>query len=392
MEPTPPDQTNAFLKPRLSGRRFDGHEIPLEVLGDLSALQQLIAAAARDEFFRDNPARKRLPRGFTNQVELRLQSIEEGSAKPVITLARAAAVSAALVGSIDSYYGRGLDKVVKAIEAAVTVGDPRDHLSPELLNHFQRVGRSLRPDEMIAFGADNASAQLTPRSRKQLVAASTKPTFITEEVEVRATVVEFDKQAMTCRLRLLRGDAIGAPVPAELFKSVSEAFAGDHSPGSSLMVAVSGVARVEAGTDRIDRFESIEDLTELDPLDVSVQLDDLRLLEAGWLMGDDGKPAGKRFKETDLDWLEESLLEHLPDSVPLPHLYPTPEGGVRAEWDAGAVDLSVEFDLAAKSMEWHRLDLDADDEGDFETHALGDAAAWSALMKKLESTLGAGDE
>ncbi len=65
----------------------------------------------------------------------------------------------------------------------------------------------------------------------------------------------------------------------------------------------------------------------LDPLDVRLQLDDFRGMTDGWLDG-----AGLAPAPDFLDWLS-SAFERLyrGDAAP-PHLYPTEDGGVQAEW------------------------------------------------------------
>ena len=54
-------------------------------------------------------------------------------------------------------------------------------------------------------------------------------------------------------------------------------------------------------------------------------------------------------------WLDAQLRQDLEQ----PRLFPTPEGGVEAEWRIGRLDLSVEFDPLRGLAEWHQLDLDS---------------------------------
>ena len=57
-----------FLNPRLVGDRFADHAIPLEVLKDLSALEELIVEVAKWHFLQENSERKRIPKGFAEEV------------------------------------------------------------------------------------------------------------------------------------------------------------------------------------------------------------------------------------------------------------------------------------------------------------------------------------
>ena len=76
-----------FLRPRLTGARFEGGAIPLDMLNELPALGEMIVAVAKWRYFQDHPDRKRTPRGFAESASLRLTGVEEGSAIPVIDLA-----------------------------------------------------------------------------------------------------------------------------------------------------------------------------------------------------------------------------------------------------------------------------------------------------------------
>ena len=75
-----------FLRPRLEGARFDDGGVPLEFLSDLVALRELVLEVAKWRFLENHPERQRSPRGFTNDVGLKLIGLEGGSATPVIGL------------------------------------------------------------------------------------------------------------------------------------------------------------------------------------------------------------------------------------------------------------------------------------------------------------------
>ena len=116
----------------------------------------------------------------------------------------------------------------------------------------------------------------------------------------------------------------------------------------------------------------------LDPLDIGVQLDDLRGLEDGWLFGNDGKAlCGKG-----LDWLEEAFRLHYTGKAPPPYLYPTAEGGVSAEWRIKPFYISLEIDLATKEAYWHSTDM-VKIESEEEDIILTDEAGWQWLVNSI---------
>ena len=107
-----------FLRPRLVGRRFDEHTLPLDILKDFSALEEMLIEVAKRQYLAAHPDRQRTPKGFTKGLELHLTAVEEGSAIPVIALA-----FATLFPSADAdYFDQAKDQIVEAI--AVEIADP----------------------------------------------------------------------------------------------------------------------------------------------------------------------------------------------------------------------------------------------------------------------------
>lgn len=82
----------------------------------------------------------------------------------------------------------------------------------------------------------------------------------------------------------------------------------------------------------------------------------MRLLELapGWLDGE-AVPPTRELLELVGTWLD----EHQRQDLEQPRLFPTPEGGVEAEWRVGRLDVSIEFDPSSDLAEWHQLDLDS---------------------------------
>jgi hypothetical protein len=69
---------------RLTGSRFGQPGMPVEVLPELTAYRELIVAVARELFLRRNLGRQRVPRGFTESFQLRLERVDKGSTIPVL--------------------------------------------------------------------------------------------------------------------------------------------------------------------------------------------------------------------------------------------------------------------------------------------------------------------
>ena len=65
----------AFLSPRLVGKRFDVHTVPLEMLKDFSALEEMVVEVAKWKFRQAHPDSKRVQRNFSQGLELQGQFI-----------------------------------------------------------------------------------------------------------------------------------------------------------------------------------------------------------------------------------------------------------------------------------------------------------------------------
>jgi hypothetical protein len=104
-------------------------------------------------------------------------------------------------------------------------------------------------------------------------------------------------------------------------------------------------------------------------------------LAPGWLDGE-GLPPSPKLLDLVGEWLE----EHQRKDGQHPRLFPTPEGGVEAEWRIGRLDLSIEFDPSSATAEWHALELDQGTV-DEQRVALQDEPAMQALGIKLQRVL-----
>ena len=115
-------------------------------------------------------------------------------------------------------------------------------------------------------------------------------------------------------------------------------------------------------------------------LDLSAQIDDLRLLKDGWLEGH-----GKAPSKEGLNWLSRAFDNYYSGDLPLPYLYPTEPGGVQAEWSLGRNEITLEIDLVERSGYFHALHMEDDTE---ETRRLdlGSETHWIDLKELITST------
>ena len=359
--------TVSFLRLRLVGMRFSDHAVPLELLKDISALQEMIVEVAKRAFLRDNPDRKRSPRGFTKGINLKLMTVDQGST--ILTIGLALDQPPLLFPSvIQNQLEAARDAIIGAIEAA-SQGMPVGQALPgQALSYFDKIGRSLKDKEALEFANPDGQihATLTRQVRQRLVREFSEVKEPTEELAVRGVVPEADQDEMTFQIQLSDGSKVKAPIAPQHLDTIREAFNGYQD---GLHVLFQGIGRFNR-SDRLLGFDSIEHLSILDALDVDAQLDQLRLMKDGWLDG-----GGLAPPKSGLDWLADAFEHHFPEEAPLPHLYPTETGGVQAEWSMGPNEVTLEVDLDTHVGEWHVLNmttgtpfehtLDCDDDEDW---------------------------
>lgn len=115
------------------------------------------------------------------------------------------------------------------------------------------------------------------------------------------------------------------------------------------------------------------------PLDIETRLEELAQLQDGWL---DGK--GRAMDRASLIRLAQAFDDRFSTDLPLPHLYPTPEGGVQAEWTLGAWEVSLEVSLQSLAADYQAVHTAT---GETREQALSlaaeDGSGWTALNDAL---------
>jgi hypothetical protein len=113
----------------------------------------------------------------------------------------------------------------------------------------------------------------------------------------------------------------------------------------SSKVLVRGLADYDLN-DQPVRVAETQHLQLLDPNDVATRCEELSQLKDGWLDGEGKAPTKEGLKSFMAAW-DGARTE----AIPLPYIYPTPEGGIQMEWRQGRWELSAEVDLASLTAE-----------------------------------------
>jgi hypothetical protein len=282
-----------------------------------------------------------VPKGFAADFQLHLARVDDGCARPLLSIVAAGAL--ALGAGADIYFERARDLITECI------GSPDGQLPEEfprsLLVHFNQVGRSLRADERMELPIPcGGSAILTPDRRKHLVLAADK--VYEREIELSGTIGEADWEKSTFRLRLADSSYAVIPMP-QSFHSQAREFGGR----SRRQVTVTGIATFDSW-DKLQKVIDVESLEIQLDYQLSARFDALLALEDGWLDGNGIAP-----DKTKLRHAAEKMAGHYPEQLPLPVIAPTPEGNLLLEWDA-AGDPSVDLDLDSMRAAFHAFQPD----------------------------------
>ena len=360
-----------FLKPKLTGSRFKGKVVPLHVLADFAVLEQMIVDVAKWKFREGNPTRKRVPRGFTEGISLKLTGVEDGSAILVISLFFASTQLSPPAST--SYFEEARTAIVGAIREAQE-GKPITDLPAKMLGYFGRFGRSLEPGETVEFDDTKTGglARLNQETRHRLVIASTVKEY-TGDIVLHGTVPEMDQRNRWFQVGRPDGTTVKAPLTETHFDTVLEAF-NDYAAGKRIRMYASGLFDRDR---KLKGIESVDQVIVIDPLDVRARVEELKLLHHGWLDGKGLAPA-----HADLDWITATFEERYPDDLRLPYLFPTPAGRVLAEWSLDPWSLTLEIDLTAKRGGWHALNVKTDDEREKDVD-LATAEQWEWMAEQI---------
>jgi hypothetical protein len=120
-------------------------------------------------------------------------------------------------------------------------------------------------------------------------------------------------------------------------------------------------------------------LVQLGRSDMTTRLSELAALQDGWLDG-----AGTAPNIEQLRRFAASFDQYFPADLLLPHLYPTAEGGLQAEWSVGYWEVSLEMDLVSMMGEYQAYNSHTGQIAEC-TMALQMQPGWGELERQLRA-------
>lgn len=334
-----------FIQPRFEGERFTQHTLPVEVVRDLAAYEELVRELARHIYRVENPDRQRVPRGFDAGFELHLEKIDGGSATPVLSAVMPGGNAAASL----PYFQKARDVIVKCVGA--NGGPLPTEFPPHLLSYFNYIGRSLRNGERMALSPavnGHAAVVLTPDRRRTLVLAAGKE--YKRELELTGVITEIDAEKSAFRLRTDDGKSVPIAMNDSFKEEAREAWGRQRR-----IITVKGIGTFDS-YDKLLSFKPIGSADVQFDAELSSIFETLTALQDGWL---DGR--GKAPNKTRLSHVATRMIDFYPTELVLPLIVPTAEGNLLFEWASVNGDPSVDIDLQNLTAWFHAFKPDGSD-------------------------------
>ncbi|HXI99290.1 MAG TPA: hypothetical protein VNG73_10125 [Gemmatimonadaceae bacterium] len=372
------EQKNKFLRLTFDGGRFAGHAVPVEVLPELTTFQDLIFTVARRLFLDENTDRKRMPKGFADSAQLLLASTEDncftaGLVRPTDSAA-----------DHDKYFVDARDLTITALAAsALPDADLPPAFPKEAYRLLAEVGRRLGEDEgLIVQNGGGSRAKVTKRSRTRLATMVNVPLEIEETFDGEVEKIDDSSNVFILRRK---GEKLEVRYDRPSRARVIEAFAqrpivGIHFRG--LVVSGSSVRKAT----QVDDLELFEHPRAAEVLKLWARLDHLGEIEDGWIESEGQAPSKDALMRA-RDVLARLLVDH--EWTDRPKLFPTPDGGVQAEWTLGPWACEVVFAPDGSTRgEATQTEDDRESEIELETVTAGNADQLAKWLRTMASNDG----
>ncbi len=371
-----------FIAPRLIGSRFADHSLPVNILEDFTALEELLIEVAKGIFLSENINRKRVPRGFSDGIYLKLVDIEEGSSIAKFVIASAVSLTSSLpLENLDnfSYFEKAKDKIISIIES-VNNGEATHESDYRLLSYFNKIGKNLLDDESIDFGYNynskvGSNAILNKITRKKLLLSGEQKTEYTVNIQLFALIPEIDQKNNSFQIESDFGN-IKCPLTENIRDTVFTAF---NEYKTNTYISLKGSALFN-WNDKIQEVCEIESMDVLDHLDVSLRINNLLKLENNWYEGQ-----GKSLNKDHLTKFGYLFNSYFDNKLPLPAIFPKIDGNIQLEWKKENNNVVLDIDLASLLSEFFFYNSNNELEDKEEQISLSNKEGWNSLNRLIEN-------
>lgn len=358
--------------------------MPVSILEDFTALEELIIEVAKGIYIKENPNRRRVPKGFSESIYLKLTGIEEGSSIPKLIIASVVAMNSALpIDNLDSftYFEKAKDKIISIIKT-VNIGEVVNDEDQKYLSYFNKIGKNLLDDEFIDFGYDietnsSSNAVLNKNTRKKLLLSREQKVEYSDKIKLFALIptinqnenkfsIDSDEGIIECELK----DEILSTVLIAVTEYKSKTF-----------ISLKGTG-IYNWNDKLVRIEDIESIDILDNCDVSLRLNELSKLKSNWYNGE-----GRTLNKSKLSNFGNIFNSYYNSKLPLPAIFPTLEGNIQLEWKNGNKNIVLDINIDSLESNFFYYDDFNDNDEIEQTIILSSQENWSILNSLIEENI-----
>jgi hypothetical protein len=362
------DRIAEFLNIKYEGERFSSGRLPLDVLADLEALEDILTTFAREIWLGEND-RERMPNGYTDWFRMSLTGVGDGSALPRLELAVVENSQQDMV-SDDTRRSLMLKAEEKFAAVLKSANDGSEIiLSGTQIRNFNRFLTNLKPGELFKYNPDKGDdfsdtekvVSLDVERRKRFLTSVT--TSYEQRIQGRARLKAVDE----------RGTLRFSSVDLREFSVVDDSRE-PNEYGANIGAYYEFDLTVERRhDDSIQTVITIHDLSLLEDPAITA-IDEMSLLQDGWLDG-----FGKEISSETRDNAKTFLVS----SNRLPAFYavaPTEDGGILLEYDREGWDYGIEF-YSDGTYSVFGIDLNSEDEFS-KSFSSGEFKSFLAMVKE----------
>lgn len=347
-----PDHSE-FITHIFRGKRFNDETVPVDILPELTAYRNLILAVAKHCFMQQHQGRRRVPKRFEEQFDLRLSKVSSGST--VIALERKSPLKLFDMGDVFTIARDRVNECINSVGNGLT---PPPDFPDSLLRYFRGFGQSLEKDESISLRSPSGHEEITydRAVRRRLLRASLrKEEVLFDLIGVVTGLVSEAKNVFRFKTQglgeggfefpsLVLGKTIEGVFSPEFEDDLTYAFRNRES----VLVRIEGIGR--RSTSNEFQIEEVQKIQLGKPVpdgpDLEKRIEELLGLQDGWFDGE-GKAFDAQSIEVVADFIRALCWEW---DLPTPYLYPTPENNLQAEWTFGEWEVSLTFDFGSNRI------------------------------------------
>ena len=325
MEAENPCYKSERLDVRYFGERFSNMSMPLNMLGDLAIINEMILDLASEIYKKEHGAR-RVPKHFRENHGLTLSSITKGSTVLGITMSERLAQK--ILGPTDEI--SSVEGAISEFLNYIETGD--SDYEPIITSRLKSVGSMLKDEEGMSFEYKGRTALYDQNVRKKLLGE--KIGYQTYET-LYGKVTEVDTKKKSFKVTTVPDNGKRIDFNLRNIQDTIQKSEFEKLLQKNVMITGSFMFK-----DNNMENESVDSILVLDELDVDYRLRELLDLKPGW---------GERGNEQPLNQEEvESLISRYDEfgsELRLPHIYPTPDGNLQFEWDSDCL-MEMELNLS----------------------------------------------